>query len=457
MYPNAAQLMRFKAVLDVRDFGAVGNGIADDTAAIQAALDSLASAGGGIVRVPSGVYSVTSGLLLGSGCRLYGDGPSSIIRAATQDNILNNASPANGNADIAVADLVIDMTASNGPGQKGIWLQNVQRCRVTRVKTIYGAEGVALTQASDCLITHNVIMYNGENGIDSWWDIVRCLFLGNHVIGSARPGSNGIVVTGQTTAGAPATSQHNVIASNTVYNQDSQGIWLQGGNLNGTPGTVAFCVVQGNVIDTVASYHGIRASEGYGHVIVGNVFRGVTGRAITLNGEGAAGGGHDCVIADNRTDPNGLGATDIPIWLDDGAVHNLIRGNRITGGAVYNYGIYCNTGAVNNLVEGNVIDRGADDFCFDNGGGTPTGNRFVGNPGYNPRGGQAAPAVPASGVALVNPFPFPVRVFISGGTVTGIDIGPTTIGITAGAVELGPGESITLAYSAAPTWTWLGL
>ncbi|MDZ4697074.1 MAG: glycosyl hydrolase family 28 protein [Deltaproteobacteria bacterium] len=43
---------------DVRAFGAVGNGVVDDTAAVQGALDACASLGGGLVVVPAGVYHI---------------------------------------------------------------------------------------------------------------------------------------------------------------------------------------------------------------------------------------------------------------------------------------------------------------------------------------------------------------------------------------------------------------
>jgi len=53
-------------VRNVKDFGAVGDGIADDTAAIQAAIDSLPDPGG-IVFFPAGVYKVTSTIQVGNG------------------------------------------------------------------------------------------------------------------------------------------------------------------------------------------------------------------------------------------------------------------------------------------------------------------------------------------------------------------------------------------------------
>ncbi|MCA1817716.1 MAG: carboxypeptidase regulatory-like domain-containing protein, partial [Acidobacteria bacterium] len=47
-------------VLDLRDFGAVGDGSTDDAPALQAALDALADAGGGTLFVPAGRYALAS-------------------------------------------------------------------------------------------------------------------------------------------------------------------------------------------------------------------------------------------------------------------------------------------------------------------------------------------------------------------------------------------------------------
>ena len=44
----------------VKDFGAKGDGMSDDTYQIQSAIDYVASNGGGVVNVPIGVYMVRS-------------------------------------------------------------------------------------------------------------------------------------------------------------------------------------------------------------------------------------------------------------------------------------------------------------------------------------------------------------------------------------------------------------
>src|SRR5215467_15597304 len=46
--------------LNVRDFGAVGDGVTNDGPAFQAALDALATAGGGTLFVPQGQYAITT-------------------------------------------------------------------------------------------------------------------------------------------------------------------------------------------------------------------------------------------------------------------------------------------------------------------------------------------------------------------------------------------------------------
>ena len=46
--------------LNLRDFGAVGDGVADDGPALQSALDALAAAGGGTLFIPEGKYSIAT-------------------------------------------------------------------------------------------------------------------------------------------------------------------------------------------------------------------------------------------------------------------------------------------------------------------------------------------------------------------------------------------------------------
>ena len=61
--------------VSVKDFGAVGDGVADDTAAIQAAINAMVGIGRGVVYVPPGTYRTTSTItLFGLSVSLEGSG-----------------------------------------------------------------------------------------------------------------------------------------------------------------------------------------------------------------------------------------------------------------------------------------------------------------------------------------------------------------------------------------------
>ncbi len=56
------------------DFGARSDGAADDTASIQKALDAVSTASNSIVRLPAGVYKISSTLRMHDSTTLCGDG-----------------------------------------------------------------------------------------------------------------------------------------------------------------------------------------------------------------------------------------------------------------------------------------------------------------------------------------------------------------------------------------------
>jgi hypothetical protein len=70
------------------------------------------------------------------------------------------------------------------------------------------------------------------------------------------------------------------------------------------------------------------------------------------------------------------------------------------------------------------------------------------------RGTQTAPALPASTVALTNPFWRHSMVTVVGGTVTAITVDGVATGLTSGTVVVPSGKTIAVTYSVAPTWKW---
>lgn len=69
---SVAALRAGIATANVRDYGAIGDGVADDTAAIQDALDSL-TVRGGRLYFPSGEYRTTAALVVPAFVHLFGD------------------------------------------------------------------------------------------------------------------------------------------------------------------------------------------------------------------------------------------------------------------------------------------------------------------------------------------------------------------------------------------------
>lgn len=95
--------------VSVRDFGAFGDGVHDDYAAFQRALDS----GAGIVAVPMGIYPISETLLVHSGTRIEADRGAKIVMRGTRrkkqgEFLLSNADPEGGNRDIALVGGIWD-------------------------------------------------------------------------------------------------------------------------------------------------------------------------------------------------------------------------------------------------------------------------------------------------------------------------------------------------------------
>jgi len=91
--------------LNVKDFGAVGDGIADDAAAVQSALDKAEN--GGKVYIPAGNYRIGRTLYIGDGTTVYADPDARLFVCEKSpkkrgDFLLSNRDPVNGNRDITL-------------------------------------------------------------------------------------------------------------------------------------------------------------------------------------------------------------------------------------------------------------------------------------------------------------------------------------------------------------------
>jgi len=142
------------------------------------------------------------------------------------------------------------------------------------------------------------------------------------------------------------------------------------------------------------------------------------------------------------------------------SVKNARSGNLVgVGSGVQKHGIDVAAGASNSyqLLANDLRENGTSSL---NDQGTGVSKRLHDNQGFNPRAFMGVVTTPATGVALTNPFGTDASVYIVGGTITVIEIngsgGFVTTGVTTGHVRVPAGAQIRLTYTGSPTTTWVG-
>lgn len=224
--------------VDVKIFGATGNGVTDDRVAIQAAINYAVTAGKE-VYLPPGTYYVTAdpsnqvGLVLPSGSTFRGAGWSTVIRfpAAGQTVCVANArsygtqsNQDTGDTNIHVRDLKLDLqgTGNNGVAFGGVvggsitnvWVESasgyaihlvrnndtpsaagrsteailISGCRVTNVRDV----GIELSGANNCSVVNCYADGAGAVGVlgtgyECWNGSNNNVFSGNVARGVGSP------------------------------------------------------------------------------------------------------------------------------------------------------------------------------------------------------------------------------------------------------------------------------
>lgn len=175
-------------VVNVQEFGALGDGTTNDTISIQAALDVVDTAGGGEVFIPPGTYIVTQ-LTMGSNTRICGAGMDITTLKRTTTGLVKgmitnkNQVGWTGNNNLQVSHMTLERTdtswGSAGNFNELIYFKGGQRLWADHLR-IVGAntadrsdKGIHFEGGKFCFIDSNLIRGVANNPIAISWQGAR--------------------------------------------------------------------------------------------------------------------------------------------------------------------------------------------------------------------------------------------------------------------------------------------
>lgn len=159
--------MQAGEVFNVFDYGAVGDGVTDDTLSIQAALDAAGAVGNAGVLLPAGNFLVSSTIEVPSGVRFYSDGAergvggikSSVVSNPTI-NVKNGYFQSIENINIyhttpASAGTAVQLIDNDGAGSG---TDPAQYFRMRNVRIIDHATGIRIASESTWCVFEDVLI-----------------------------------------------------------------------------------------------------------------------------------------------------------------------------------------------------------------------------------------------------------------------------------------------------------
>ena len=181
---------RFSDAVNVKDFGAVGDGVTDDTAAIQAAIDYAVSLeisdykSGSSVYFPKGTYKINSGLIVnGDNVGLIGDGISASVIFAENPNFdLITFSEISGSSTVMGSSIQSLRILASGNASSGSLIK-MERCLYATLDCIYldgGHIGLTLDGCAKVyvnnILTHQTLRSSGipSYALDFKSTLFRC-------------------------------------------------------------------------------------------------------------------------------------------------------------------------------------------------------------------------------------------------------------------------------------------
>lgn len=457
---------------NVRDYGAIGNGVADDTVAIQAAI-TAAQAVGAIVFFPAGTYKITASLTISARCKIKGEGfqgdsgggfagvgvtqstgfLGSVIVAGTTVS----AFVATTNKAVSFEDVQITYPSTPSSGAIAITIQavagagNANTQSFIRNCMITGADqGIVLTNCLDFRIDSNDILYSVTYGIvvnsPNYPSYNQASISNNEIWGAANAGFQAHILL---QAGGDMRIVNNKISTGGVNTNGIAIFGASSGSQNMEPLVIANNSIEGpqNCIAFVTANASLSISN---IVISGNQLWG-GGKAILANTFGTGQWILGVAISGNLLSVNGgVGVTVVQLDNVSGAsitgnVLNLSGGGSASAGFVLGSHCLNITSVGNNYVNGisTRVSESGSNYIYD----SPLGVSAAATMG----------ASPTTVTARSRPETHHIRQ--NGTNTASISKNSQVIHLLVNAstyyvVELMPGESyVTTWTTTAPTYT----
>jgi hypothetical protein len=170
--------------VSVKDFGAVGDGVTDDTAAIQAAVNAAQTANGTTVLMPQGTYKISTSISIVSPVSIIGMAGATIIAPNFATGSAFQIVPPSGwpyDSGVTIANLNFKASVARTSGAY-LSSNNGYYITVTRCQFLNGYNGIHLTgpaatgfYVKDCIFANNTndnILIDAATGLQGPVDVV---------------------------------------------------------------------------------------------------------------------------------------------------------------------------------------------------------------------------------------------------------------------------------------------